>query len=70
VTKTRDVKSYLTELGKNTEGRSDQVKEGLEIYVGLWKKAIERGVVDEADPVDAALVKIERDGGMYKESGE
>ena len=62
----RDVRSYLEELERNKEGKGDQVKEGIEIYVGLWKKAIARGVVSEADGVDAALAKIEEKGGLYK----
>jgi hypothetical protein len=52
------------------EGRSEQVKQGLEIYIGLWEKAIERGVVDESDGVDAALAKIEKEGGLYIAAGE
>jgi hypothetical protein len=66
MTATRDVRSYLAELEKTKEGRSDQVKEGLEIYIGLWRKAIERGVVAETDKVDDALTKIEGGGGLYK----
>jgi hypothetical protein len=52
------------------EGRPEQVKQGLEIYIGLWEKAIERGVVDESDGVDAALAKIEEKGGLYSAAGE
>ncbi len=66
----RDVRSYLEELEKSREGRDEQVKAGLEIYIGLWKKALERGIVAENDGVDAALAKIEREGGLYKAAGE
>lgn len=69
-TKVRDVRAYLGELQKTKADRSDQVKEGLEIYIGLWEKAIERGVVSEADQVDAALDKIEKEGGLYAAAGE
>lgn len=68
--KARDVRSYLKELEKTKEGRTDQVKEGLEIYIDLWRKTIERGIVAEADEVDAALAKIERRGGLYKAAGD
>jgi len=70
VTKARDVRSYLEELEKTKEGRSEQVKEGLEIYIDLWRKAIGRGVVEETDGVDSALVKIEKEGGLYRAAGE
>jgi hypothetical protein len=45
--------------------RPQQVKEGLEIYVDLWKKAIQRGVVSESDTVSEALAKLEKRGGLY-----
>lgn len=51
-------------------GRPDQVKEGLEIYISLWEKAVERGVVEETDGVDSALAKIEKVGGLYAAAGE
>ncbi len=64
--KVRDVGAYLEELQKTKKERSEQVKEGLEIYIDLWKKAIENGVVSELDAVDDALAKIEEKGGLYK----
>jgi len=69
-TKVRNVKEYLAELEKTKGGRPDQVKEGLEIYIDLWKRAIEGGVVGEADSVDDALKKIDQKGGLYKAAGE
>ena len=68
--KALSVKGYLAELEKNKEARPDQVKEGLEIYIGLWKRAIEGGVVGESDSVDEALKKIDQKGGLYKAAGE
>ncbi|MDE1853074.1 MAG: hypothetical protein KGI38_04905 [Thaumarchaeota archaeon] len=64
--KARSVKDYLDELEETVGGREQQVKEGLEIYIGLWKKAIEKGIVGEADGIDDALVKIDKAGGLYK----
>ena len=64
------MKEYLSELERSKEDRTEQVKEGLEMYVDLWKKAIERGVVGEGDKVDEALVKIDRAGGLYKAAGD
>ena len=69
MSKVRDVRSYLEELEKAREGREDQVKEGLETYIGLWRKAIERGIISESDLVDGALAKIESEGGIYKAAG-
>jgi hypothetical protein len=66
----RDVRAYLEELEKTKEGRPEQVKEGLEIYIDLWEKAIERGVVAESDGVEVALAKIEKEGGLYAAAGE
>jgi len=41
------------------------VKEGLEVYLDLWKKAVANGVVTEEDDVESALEKIEMKGGLY-----
>ena len=41
----KDVRTYIDELERTKEGRPEQVKEGLEVYIDLWEKAIERGVV-------------------------
>jgi hypothetical protein len=68
--KVRDVRSYLEELEKTKGDRNEQVKEGLEMYIDLWRKAIERGVIGESDEVDSALVKIEQAGGLYKAAGD
>lgn len=65
-TKLRNVKAYLEELEKTKGDRNEQVRDGLEIYIDLWKRAIERGVVAESDGVADALVKIEKRGGLYK----
>jgi hypothetical protein len=66
----KDVRTYIGELERTKKDRSEQVKEGLEIYISLWEKAIERGVVGETDGVDAALEKIEKEGGLYAAAGE
>jgi hypothetical protein len=66
----KDVRTYIDELERTKEDRPEQVKEGLEIYINLWEKAIERGVVEETDGVDAALSKIEKEGGLYAAAGE
>lgn len=68
--KMRDVREYLRELEETKGARPDQVREGLEIYIDLWSRAIENGVVDESDPVDQALAKIDKKGGLYKAAGE
>ncbi len=66
MTQRKNVGEYLAELEKTKNDREDQVKEGLEIYIDLWKKAIENGVVRESDGVEDALEKIEVKGGLYK----
>ncbi len=69
-TPTRSLKEYLGDLDRSKDERDDQVREGLEIYIGLWNRAIEKGVVSEEDTVEAALDKVERLGGLYKVSGD
>lgn len=66
----KDVRSYIDELERTKDDRPEQVKEGLEIYIDLWEKAIERGVVEETDDVDSALAKIDKEGGLYAAAGE
>ena len=60
------MRDYIGELEKTKNDRPPQVKEGLEIYVDLWRKAIQKGVVSEADTVNEALAKLEERGGLYK----
>ena len=57
---------YLNELEANKDSRPDQVKEGIETYIGLWQRAIEKGIVLPEDEIDAALAKVEEGGGLYK----
>lgn len=66
----KDVRAYIEELGKTKGNRPEQVREGLEIYINLWERAIERGVIEQTDGVDAALAKIEKAGGLYVAAGE
>ncbi len=68
--KTKNVTDYLAELEKSKGDRTDQVRMGLELYIGLWKRAMERGVIGEGDSVDDALVKIEEAGGLYEADGD
>ncbi|HEY6283949.1 MAG TPA: hypothetical protein VIW22_08510 [Nitrososphaerales archaeon] len=66
MTQRKNLGDYLAELEKTKNDREEQVKEGLEIYIDLWKKTIENGVVRETDLVEEALEKIEEKGGLYK----
>lgn len=68
--KTGNVRSYLDELERTKEVREEQVKEGLEMYIDLWNRAIKRGIIAESDGVDDALAKIEKEGGLYKAAGD
>jgi hypothetical protein len=70
MTQRKNVGEYLAELEKTKNDREQQVKEGLEIYVELWRKTIENGVVRESDLVEDALEKIEVKGGLYKAAEE
>jgi hypothetical protein len=63
--KPRTVRGYIEELERTKEGRPEQVKEGLELYLDLWKKALANGVVLAEDDVESALEKMEKKGGLY-----
>jgi hypothetical protein len=68
--KAKNVGEYLQELKRSMEGRSEQVKDGLQIYIDLWSKAIEKGVLSSADDVESALEKLDAKGGLYKAAEE
>ena len=40
------------------------------MYIDLWMRAIERGVIGESDRVDEALTKIDSAGGLYRAAGD
>lgn len=63
--KTKTVEAYIQELERTKEGRPEQVKEGLELYLDLWKQALRNGAVSADDDVETALQKIEEKGGLY-----
>jgi hypothetical protein len=46
------------------------VKEGMEIYLELWRRAIDRGVVSSSDEIDVAVGKVEEAGGLYEAAEE
>lgn len=46
------------------------MKDALEVYIGLWQKAIGKGIVSAADDMESALEKIEKAGGLYKAAEE
>ncbi len=68
--KARSVQDYLEELDKSKSERAEQVREGLDIYIGLWRKAITNGVVSPSDDVEYALERIEEKGGLYQAAEE
>jgi hypothetical protein len=68
--KLQDVKGYLAELEKNKEGRPEQIKDAIDIYIDLWNKAVENGVVTQSDEITDALAKIDKKGGLYAAAGD
>ena len=66
----RSLREYLKELEKTKKGKPDQVKDALEIYLDLWKKAVEKGIVSPDDEIEKALAKIDKAGGLYKAAGD
>lgn len=61
----KSVKEYLHDLQSSKGDKPQQVRDALEIYVDLWKRVIEKGIVSPADSIDEALAKIESSGGLY-----
>lgn len=68
--KVRTVQEYIEELERSKKEKPDQVKAALEVYLELWKKTVERGVVGPSDSIMEALTKIENSGGLYKSAGD
>ena len=64
----RNLEEYLKELERSKKEKPEQVKDALEIYIGLWRKAISKGVVAPDDEIEKALAKIDESGGLYKAS--
>lgn len=62
----KSVESYLKELRDSKKEKPQQVKDGIEIYIELWEKAIKKGIVSPDDGVESALQKIDASGGLYK----
>ena len=62
----KTVKEYLAELEGSKKEKPAQVREAIDIYVDLWRKAIEKGVVTPADEIGEALLKVDADGGLYR----
>ncbi len=68
--KVKSVEEYLKELGVLKKEKPAQIREALEIYIELWKKTVERGVVQPTDDIETALTKIDKQGGLYVAAGE
>lgn len=66
----KNVQEYLKELGEAKKEKPDQIREAIDIYIDLWKKTIEKGIVETTDDIDTALSKIDKQGGLYAAAGE
>ena len=64
------VQDYLRELKETRKGKPNQVQDALDIYVDLWKKVLEKGIVKPTDDIDQALSKIDGVGGLYRAAEE
>jgi hypothetical protein len=62
----KTLREYLVGLRKGAGGKDPQVREALEIYIGLWETALEKGIVAEEDGMDMALSKVEAMGGLQQ----
>jgi hypothetical protein len=64
--KAKTLEEYLAALEDKKSEKTEQVKEGIETYVGLWRKAIKKGVVEQSEELEGALGKVEARGGLYE----
>lgn len=65
VGKVGTVQEYMEALERSKKEKPDQIRESLEIYVDLWKKVVNKGIVEPSDSMAEALAKIDRSGGLY-----
>ena len=68
--KVKNVEEYLKGLGDSKRDKPAQIREALQIYIDLWKKTIEKGVVQPSDDIETALTKIDNQGGLYLAADE
>jgi hypothetical protein len=64
------LEEHLAVLEDKENGKPEQVKEGIEAYVSLWKKAMENGVVKTSEELGTTLGKIEARGGLDRAAEE
>lgn len=62
----KTVREYLKELRQARGNKPEDVKEALDAYLDLWKKAMENGTVEETEDIADALLKLDRLGGLYE----
>ena len=58
--------SYLRELRDARRDKPSQVKEALGIYIQLWERVIQKGLVRPEEDVIEALRKVEGSGGLHQ----
>ena len=68
--KAKSVEEYLKELGDSKRDKPAQIRDALQIYIDLWKKTIEKGIVQRSDDIETALTKIDNQGGLYLAADE
>lgn len=64
--KPKTVREYLKALRETKKGKPTQIKDALDIYIELWERMMEKGIIAEGDSVEAALSKIDGAGGLYE----
>ncbi len=64
------VKAYLKELRRTKKDKPPQVKDALDIYIGLWERAIGKGLVLPDEEVGDALKRVGTLGGLYQAAGD
>ena len=61
---------YLRQLKQSKKEKPQQIREALEIYIGLWENLLAKNLVGPEDSMDDALRKIDARGGLIKAAEE
>jgi hypothetical protein len=60
------VREYVARLKETKKGKPSQIKDALDIYIEMWDRIIKKGTISEVDPIDVALSKIDKAGGLVE----
>lgn len=60
------VETYLKVMKERRDEKPEEIRDAINVYLDLWEKAIQNGVIGRGDEIGAALAKLDKKGGLYK----